>query len=471
MSGPDIVVAPMETEHHFSVAFGWSNRRAGKAIAQAVAALALGESVELDDMVARAVQALAEPIDVDAPEMITDAQRRIPAIGITATNGKTTTTRLLAHLSRAAGFTAGWCTTSGVYIDGEKVLDGDYTGPSGARRVLLDPKVEMALLETARGGILLRGLGYESNDVSIFINVSPDHLGLLGIWTVEGLAITKSTVTAVTKPGGAVVLNADDPLVWQFADTRPAPVVAVSRKPESDIVRAHMASGGAALLLEAGEFVWHRGTERIPVIAVEDIPITYGGRAMHMVENSMHATAGALAAGLSIDAIRTGLKTFRSDASSNPGRLNLYTTPGGVKVLIDFAHNEAGVEHLLSLAKSLVESGRALRTVAGSAGDRPDESIQAMIRMSAEASNGGVYLRGTQKYLRGRETNEALSQLYYDALAEAGKEAAGHWPTELEASQHAVNDSGPGDVVAIMAYEQSAALRDWLLASGAVAQA
>jgi cyanophycin synthetase len=138
-------------------------------------------------------------------------------------------------------------------------------------------------------------------------------------------------------------------------------------------------------------------------------------------------------------------------------------------VLIDFAHNEAGVEHLLSLAKALVEPGCVLRTVAGSAGDRPDESIRAMIRMSAEASNGGVYLRGTQKYLRGRETNEALSKLYYDALGEAGREAAGHWPTEFEASRQAVEDAGSGDVVAIMAYEQGAAVRDWLLESGAVA--
>jgi cyanophycin synthetase len=468
--GPDVVVVPMETDQHFSVAFSWENRRAARAIAEAAASLTLGDHVDLDACLERAASAVATPNDDDSPELITDSERRIPTIGITATNGKTTTTRLLAHLARTAGLVAGWCTTSGVFIDGEQVLEGDYTGPSGAQRVLRDPKVEIALLETARGGILLRGLGYESNDVSIFINVSADHLGLLGIWTVQGLAMTKSTVSAVTRPNGAVVLNADDPLVWQFADSRPAPVVAVSRNPSGAIARNHVEHGGTALLLEDGEFIWHRNGEITSVIAAEEIPITFSGRAMHMVENAMHATAGALAIGLEIESIRTGLRTFRGDARSNPGRLNLYRTPEGVKVLIDFAHNEAGVGHLLTLAASLVEPGGVLRTVAGSAGDRPDESIKAMVRMAAEASDGGVYLRGTQKYLRGRASNEALSQLYYDALAEAGREAAGHWETEFDAAQHAVEDSRAGDVVAIMAYEQGAAIRDWLGSSGAVAE-
>lgn len=470
LEGPDIVVARMEIENRFSAAFSWTNRRAARAIAEVVADMTLGNPVNLDETFERVNEAVAHPCESDRPEMITDAERLVPAIGITATNGKTTTTRLLAHLARTAGLTPGLCTTSGVFIDREKVLDGDYTGPAGAQRVLHDPKVEIALLETARGGILLRGLGYESNDVSIFINVSPDHLGLLGIMTVQGLALTKSTVTTVTRPDGAVVLNADDPLVWQFASTRPAPVVAVSRQPEGDVIKRHLASGATALVLEEEAFVWYHAGERQVVTEVDLVPMTFGGWAMHMVENAMHATAGALAAGIAIEHVREGLRTFRNDAESNPGRLNLYKTSSGARVLIDFAHNEAGVEHMLSLASSLVAAGGKLRTVAGSAGDRPDESIRAMVQMSAEASNGGVYLRGTRKYLRGRESNEVLNQIYFDALREIEQEAVGLWETELEASQRAIEDAAAGDVVAIMAYEQGSEIREWLLSTGAEAE-
>ena len=467
IEGVDVVVTPMELPGHLSVAFGWSNRRAGRLIGQAIAALATGESIDVDAVTAEVADAVAHPVESDAPELITDVMRRVPAIGITGTNGKTTTTRLLAHIATTAGRVAGWCTTSGVFVAGEEVLQGDYTGPAGARRVLLDPSVEVAMLETARGGILLRGLGYESNDVSIFINVSPDHLGLLGIETVQGLAITKSVVSAVTRPDGAAVMNADDPLVWQFALTRQAPVVAVSRHPESDIVLDHLAQKGTALILEDGAYVWYKDGVRSVLIDSADVPITFGGRAMHMVENAMHASAGALSLGFNFDEVREGLRTFKGDASSNPGRLNMYRTATGAQVLVDFAHNEAGVEHLLELASSCLGSGGVLRTVAGSAGDRPDESIRAMIQMSARASTGGVYLRETKKYLRGRESNDALNELYTEALKDVGAVATGIWPTELEATQQAIADSGAGDVVAIMAYEQAGAIRDWLLETGA----
>jgi cyanophycin synthetase len=284
---------------------------------------------------------------------------------------------------------------------------------------------------------------------------------------VQGLAITKSTVTAVTKPDGMVVLNADDPLVWQFADTRPAPVLAVSKVPDSTVIQGHLAAGGSALILMNGEMVWHHDGQDTSVLRADEVPITFGGRALHMVENAMHATAGALAVGIDLESVREGLKTFRSDAGLNPGRLNLFRTADGVSVLIDFAHNEAGVQHLLSLATTFVEKGKKLRTVAGSAGDRPDESIRAMLQMAAKASNGGVYLRETSKYLRGRASNAALIDLYRDALKDVSAKDCGVWPSEFEATCQAVKDSSSGDVVAVMAYEQSADIRSWLLSTGA----
>jgi cyanophycin synthetase len=177
--------------------------------------------------------------------MITDAERRIPAIAVTGTNGKTTTTRLIGHMFMQQGKHVGWSSTSGVYIDGEEVIAGDYSGPSGARRVLTDPSVEVAVLETARGGILLRGLACESNDVSVFTNISGDHLNLHGVRTVEGLAEVKAVVVHTTRPDGVAVLNADDPLVMSATrDTRAGPLLFALDENNAAVARHRASSAG-----------------------------------------------------------------------------------------------------------------------------------------------------------------------------------------------------------------------------------
>jgi cyanophycin synthetase len=352
-----------------------------------------------------------------------------------------------------------------VFIAGQCVLDGDYTGPAGARRVLLDESVDVAVLETARGGILLRGLGYESNDVSVFINVSADHLGLLGVHSVERLALVKSTVIAVTKPDGFAVLNAEDPLVWGLRDATQARVVAVSQHPSARVIEPHLRFGGVAMVLQDGLLVWRDGEQATELLPVGEIPVTYGGRAAHMVENALHAAAAAIALGLSPDVVAAGLRTFTSSAESNPGRLNAYRHRDGT-VLLDFAHNEAGLTHLLHLARSLVEGEGRVLSVIGSAGDRPDVSIRGMAQIAGELADA-VYARETSKYLRGRAGNDELNELYLQGLKDAGKEPVAIYPSELDAIKAAVGDMQAGDVVVSMSYEQGAASRQWLLDNGA----
>src|SRR6478735_129436 len=261
LESPSAMLTPLEVENHAALAFGWSHRRAARAIATVIGEVLTGNFQDIEDKSAEIADIAAQFKDDDRPQLIRDSERQIPTLGITGTNGKTTTTRLIAHIAQVAGKHPGWCSTSGVYIDGEEVLEGDYTGPSGARRVFDDARVDLAVLETARGGILLRGLGYESNDVSVFTNVSADHLGLLGIESVEGLARVKSTVIAVTRPEGYAVLNARDPLVWESRSATRATVVAVASDASLPQVVAHLAEGHPAVVVEDSTIVsisWNR---------------------------------------------------------------------------------------------------------------------------------------------------------------------------------------------------------------------
>ena len=241
---PEVGRRAIDTKHHHALFYSWEWRSCAMEIAEAAYNM-LNGTISLDDAVCRLKDALArDQQNDDRPEWVRDSERRIPAVGVTGTNGKTTTTRLLAHIARQAGKRVGWSSSSGVYIDGEKVLEGDYTGPSGARRVLLDPDVEIGMLETARGGILLRGVAYESNDVSVFLNLTPDHLFLQGVETLETLAAVKSVVIQVTRPEGLVVLNADDPLVLAQRSRVQAEILLTSQNANNPDVQQHIAAGG-----------------------------------------------------------------------------------------------------------------------------------------------------------------------------------------------------------------------------------
>jgi cyanophycin synthetase len=450
----------LETPDHYAVYYSWTHRRFALAVAAIISEVIEGESIDQAELRLRLetlMQGPAEPDD--APLMIRDGERAVFTIGVTGTNGKTTTTRLIAHLLRAAGRSVGWSSSSGVYINGEEVMTGDYSGPAGARRVLTDPSIDAAVLETARGGILLRGLAYQSNDVGVFTNVSADHVDLQGVRTVEGLAKVKSVVCRVTKPSGHVVVNADDPLVLRSTAASVAPRLLVSTDANSLRVQAHVSSGGRAFVLNSGwiETRHWKSVERIAHCS--HVPMTYGGKARFMVENALHGVAVAYAAGLTIDDIREGLQSFSSDSGHNPGRLNLFKVRDRL-VVLDYAHNEAGLEALIDFAESFRSDAKRLVTIVGTAGDRNEDSIRALGRIAAERSDY-VIAKGTVRYLRGRVVDD-LIQLYLDGINEVGGTPFKVAESELAAVELALQEGQPGDIVAIMAQEDTEPILDYL---------
>ncbi len=452
---PETVWRTMDDPRHVVVAYSWNRRNVALAIAEAVADIALGSSRDVADPIGRLHAALQEPVaDDDKPLMIRDEDRSVPIVAVTGTNGKTTTSRLIAHILRTAGRRVGLSSSAGVVMDGEMVLEGDYTGPSGARRVLTDPTIDIAVLETARGGILLRGIGYESNDVSVFTNVSADHLGLQGIDTVESLAEVKATVLRITKPSGFAILNADDPRVRGVASTLRSSLFWITRDADNPTVISHIAAGGRALRLVDGVVIQANGIddEGSPLVAVEEIPITFGGRAGHMIENALSAAAASLALGVDAATVRQGLTTFQPTAESNSGRLNVYEVDG-VTVIVDYAHNEAGLAQLLSLGSSFREQGRAITTIIGTAGDRTDDALREIGRLAGEVSER-VVVKETTRYLRGRASPAEMTEQFRAGIAAGGSPQVDVISGEIAAIDLALTGCRAGDVIAMMCIEE-----------------
>jgi cyanophycin synthetase len=448
---PEMRWVPMETEGQWSLAFGWEHRRFAMALAQSLAAAVTNEAFDLSETEGHLRDLLTTTAADDRPGMVRDDQRTIPVVAITGTNGKTTTTRLLAHILRGAGRKVGWTSTMGVFIEGECVLEGDYTGPAGAWRVLEEPGLDIAVLETARGGLLLRGMACESNDVSVMTNVTADHLGSHGILTVEGLAAVKSVVLHTTRPSGWTVLNADDPLVRGQAAGVPAAIIWVTQDPENPTVVAHLLTGGSAIIAEDGWLVVAQGSERTRVLPFADSPITLGGRARHMIENVLCATGAAMALEIAAADFAQALGTFGDDESDNVGRLHVYAVQGAT-VILDYAHNEVGLTHLLHLAESYRGEGGRLISIIGTAGDRTDAALREIGRLAAGASDQ-VIVKETRRYLRGRPSVESMTALYEEGLRAGGDPPHVVAHDEPTALTIALEQLRPGDVVAMMCIE------------------
>lgn len=452
LSVAELGVRALDTPGHYVLFYDWSWRETALEIGrQAYLAVTNG----LPDDPAPVLRDLLEQDRArnDVPLVIRDEQRTIPTVGITGTNGKTTTTRMVAHILRMAGRHVGWTSTSGVYIDGEQVIEGDYTGPSGARRVLEDPTVEIAVLETARGGILLRGLAYESNDVGVFLNVSPDHLDMQGVGTVESLAEVKSIVVRVTRPDGLVVLNADDPLVLALRSSVHAPVLLTSQGQAVSELERHTLDGGQAVVSD-GVTIWrHLDGERHPLIELTDVPATYGGAAIHMIENALAAIGAVIGLGFSEEQIVEGLRTFRSDIRTNAGRLNVFRLDGRV-IVVDYAHNEQGLAVLLGFARRVAADDGRVFAIVGTAGDRQDAQLRGLGMLGAQLSDR-LYLKETGRYLRGREPGE-VTALMQDGVSSSGhpQRLAGVFDSEHAGLLAALSESTAGDAIAIMCLEE-----------------
>ncbi len=360
--------------------------------------------------------------------MIPDAARRIPVVSISGTNGKSTVTRMIAHILGRSGRHVGFTTSDGIAVDGRMIEPGDWTGPGGAAAILGRSDVDVAVLETARGGILLRGVGYASNEASVLTNISADHLDLQGIHTLPELAAAKATICRITKPDGWVVLNADDRHVAAVAGLVRARVALFSLNPDaSPVLRAHVERGGRAYVVRRGALAELEAGATHRIVDVDEIPAALGGLARHNVANALAAAGGARAMGATIEQVADGLRDFRPSADRSPGRLNLFRH-GKRVVIVDFAHNEAGLEALLDVADGIAGGGAArtwpVVAIIGTAGDRPDDTIRGIGRL-AGARAGRVVVKETLPYLRGRERGEMVA-LLLAGIAEGAAEARRH---------------------------------------------
>jgi cyanophycin synthetase len=373
----------------------------------------------------------------------------VPIAAVTGTNGKTTTARMLAHIAQMAGFTPGLTTTDGVYVNGQRTVEGDMTGPVATRMVLGDPSIDLAVLEVARGGLLRAGMGTRYVDVGAVLNVQADHLGLKGIDSLEQLAEVKRTVAEVARD--TAVLNADDPLVLRMADyTACKHLCYVTMNPAHELVREHIRAGGRACALEAGvngEMItlYDRGAH-IPLVWTHLIPATLEGRALHNVQNAMFAAAMAFAMGIKLDSIRMGLRTFDTSFYQAPGRMNVFNDHP-FRVILDYAHNAHAVGAMVDLARRLDVAGRRIVVVAGP-GDRRDEDLRAIAE--AVAGHFDVYVCRRDDGLRGRGPRE-VPELLAETLRAAGvaAEAIEVIPDEQEAIDRALQLARRDDLVLV----------------------
>lgn len=371
---------------------------------------------------------------------------RVPIFAITGTNGKTTTTRLIAHVLRNSGHTVGFTTTDGTYIGNDQITKGDNTGPVSAQLVLKDPTVDVAVLETARGGIIRSGLGFDQADVGVVLNVAEDHLGLKDVNTLEDLARVKSVVPRAVSRRGYAVLNAEDPLVYKMKELVDGKVVCFSMDENHPNIRRRAERGRVSCVFENGYVTILKGKWKVRVEKVANIPLTYGGRAEFMIQNVLAATLACFVHGVSIEDIRVGLTTFNAGTAQTPGRLN-FIEVGQVTVLMDYAHNPAGARGLTSFISKLPYKHRT--AVLNGTGDRRDDDIREFAKIIADSFDRIVIRRGN--YLRGR-TDEEMYALLQEGIAQSeNKPQVRTIPESRDAIHHAIKNGRKGELVVTLA--------------------
>jgi cyanophycin synthetase len=412
---------------HWIVAFPWTGAERAHTIAEAAIALAdrdvsPARRAHLTGAQERLVARWSDRINearATPPAWVRDVDRKIPVVSITGTNGKSTVTRLITHILKVAGKRVGTTTSDGVLVDERLVDPGDWTGPGGAWQILERSDLDVGVLETARGGLVLRGMGYESNDASVVTNVTSDHLDLQGIHTLPELAEVKSTVARATREGGWAVLNADDPLVASIARRVRSKVAMFSiGDGGAAAVRRTVAGGGRGYVLRDGWLIELDGSAKDGpaehrIVEVGRVPITLGGLARHNVANALAAAGAARGLGVTLAQLRDGLTDFQPSSERSPGRLNLFRL-GARIVIVDFAHNEAGVSAVLDVAEGIAggAAGRAspITAIIGTAGDRPDDTLRGIGKIAGKRAQR-VAIKETTKYLRGRSRESVVGEI------------------------------------------------------------
>jgi cyanophycin synthetase len=371
---------------------------------------------------------------------------RIPVAAITGVNGKTTTTRLLAHLVARSGRCVGMTCTEGIYVGGRLIESGDCSGPLSARTVLNHPKVEAAVCETARGGILRAGLGFDRCDVAIVTNIGEgDHLGLADVETPEQLARVKRTIVEVVSPTGAAILNAADPLVADMACHCPGSVVFFARDAAHPLIVRHRGEKGRAAFVRAGHLILAEGDQEIPLVPLDCVPLTHGGRVGFQIENALAAAAGAWTLGIPCEVIRVGLETFVSDLDAAPARFNLLEVNGAV-VVMDYGHNASSLLSLIDVLQQLPHRRRC--AVYSAAGDRRDADLVRQGALLGDAFDR-VLLYEEDSCARGRKPGEIFS-LLREGLS-AGRRVAEVVEIQgaVRAAEVALASVSPGEVLLV----------------------
>lgn len=369
----------------------------------------------------------------------------IPIVSVTGTNGKTTTTRIIAHALSLKGLCTGMTTTSGIYINNKCILKGDTTGPDSARAILMDKKIEAAVLETARGGIVRRGLGYDLADVGVVTNISEDHLGIDGINTMEELIDAKSLVVEAVKDNGYAVLNADDPSVNILSEHVKCSIIYTSKNPENLILKKHILDGGKGVFLRNDFICFGDGEKVEPIVNIKEIPCTMEGKLEYNIENSMCAAAACIGINLDTETISKALKTFFLDDAQNPGRFNIYSF-NNFKVVVDYGHNIGGYNAVLEGLKKMEH--KRLVGVIGVPGDRHDNNI---IQVGSISGCGFdyIYIKEDEDK-RGRKTGEVAGLLELGVRASGkDKNACQVILNEGEALRTAMERARDGDIIVV----------------------
>ncbi len=396
-------------------------------------------------------------------ELQWDQHHDVPIGLVTGTNGKTTTVRLATHIARAAGKNVGLSSTDWIAVNDRVIDRGDWSGPGGARAVLREQEVDVAILESARGGLLRRGLGVDRADAALITNIAEDHLGDFGSQNLEELLDIKWIVSRTVRKSGRLVLNADDALLRAKTKEFDGNIVWFSLDPDNEGIASSIQGGGLCFLYEGDELFKIEAGERELICRSGEIPITMGGAARHNVANALAAAALTYCLGLSIDAIRDGLKTMVQD--ENPGRCNIHEVDG-VKVLIDFAHNPAAMHALFDMAVAISAQRRVL--CFGQAGDRPDDLIREMTRDAWAIGLDQVMVSELSIYHRGREHGSVFTVIKDELLA-AGAAASQvhHYEEELQSFSAALEWAEPGDLIIMLALGGAAPIQAHIKELGA----
>jgi len=378
----------------------------------------------------------------------------VPIVAVTGTNGKTTTAKLIAHTLKYSGKKVGFSGTTGIEIDGVAIISGDYSGPEGSGIVLREPDVNHAVLEVARGGIIRRGLGFESCNVGVLLNVDEDHVGLDGVEDLEELALVKSTVIEVVEDTGVSVLNADDPIVVGLKERAAGQIIFFSLRPENETISQHLSLGGTAVVLQDGDVVIYSSKPSVHLLSVLDAPITLGGVVTFNIANVLAATAALHGLGIPIDMIRKGISTFHSSATQNPGRMNLIDFIN-FKVILDYGHNVPAVK-ALGITLPHITKGKKI-VVAHGTGNRLDEHIKVFGAALADVYD---YLIVTDADPRDRNSGETPNLVRAGALEKGfAVDKAEVVNDPIKAIDRAFSIVKPGDLIVVQVDEMEPMLK------------